>query len=213
MAAQDGVVSTLSYQKRIIGLHLPNILCRKCGEKEETLSHLLSSCPKSPAPNMRKRNTSTDMTQRLDFATTPYVPESIESVVTNRNCKIYWNFSFATTSQIQANKPDVVLLDVREKLMFVVEFSAPLDENLLKKEAEKKEKYSDLMDSLRTSYPEYKIKLIVLVVGALGAISENFNNNLKKIPACREKAQHLQDLMQKAVILGSLRLLRKHQAT
>ncbi|KAK9743543.1 Reverse transcriptase (RNA-dependent DNA polymerase) [Popillia japonica] len=32
----------------------------------------------------------------------------------------------------------VVLLDVREKLMFVVEFSAPLDENLLKKEAEKK---------------------------------------------------------------------------
>ncbi|KAK9738973.1 hypothetical protein QE152_g9366 [Popillia japonica] len=63
----------------------------------------------------------------------------------------------------------VVLLDVREKLMFVVEFSAPLDENLLKKEAEKREKYSDLMDSLRTSYPEYKIKLIVLVVGALGA--------------------------------------------
>lgn len=221
IAAQDGVISTLSYQKRIIGLDLHNTLCRKCGEKEETVAHLLSACSKYAKTEYIYRH---DAALRVlyfflrhhygldDSPVIPYVPESIETVATNKNCKIYWNFSFATTTQIQANKPDLVLLDIKDRRMYIVEFAAPLDENLLKKEKEKHEKYADLRNSLRTTYPDYDITMVVLVVGAMGAISENFITNLRKIPACKN-AEHLLNQMQKAVILGSLRLLRKHQAT
>ena len=45
MAAQDGVVHTKAYQVRIMRRGRDQV-CRRCGEQDETLGHILSACGK-----------------------------------------------------------------------------------------------------------------------------------------------------------------------
>ena len=44
-AIQDQVIATRVYEVKIMGKHLPSLMCRVCGQAEETIVHLLSSCP------------------------------------------------------------------------------------------------------------------------------------------------------------------------
>ena len=43
-AIQDQVIATRVYEARIMNMTLPSLLCRVCGQAEETIVHLLSSC-------------------------------------------------------------------------------------------------------------------------------------------------------------------------
>jgi len=38
------VIATRVYEARIMNMTLPSLLCRVCGQAEETIVHLLSSC-------------------------------------------------------------------------------------------------------------------------------------------------------------------------
>ena len=44
-AIQDQVIATRVYEARIMKKNIPSLLCRVCGQAEETILHLLSSCP------------------------------------------------------------------------------------------------------------------------------------------------------------------------
>ena len=44
LAAQDRVIQTRVYQVKIMG-DPGELFCRACGEREETIGHILSSCP------------------------------------------------------------------------------------------------------------------------------------------------------------------------
>ncbi|XP_074035582.1 uncharacterized protein [Leptinotarsa decemlineata] len=221
MACQDGVFNTLVYRSRVMGIEVPDTRCRACREAPETLMHLLSACPAYAVSAYIHRHNAAlrvlyyhlrhsygiDETPVL-----PYAPGDIESVVGNEKCRIYWNYSFPTLRLIQANKPDVVLLDHQIKTIFVVEFSAPGETNIVRKEEEKRIKYRDFLFELRRLYPDHSVKMVVLIVGVLGGMMSSLLSNLKIIPACRIKAEILAAQMQKAVILGSLRLLRAHDS-
>ncbi|XP_074025758.1 uncharacterized protein [Leptinotarsa decemlineata] len=221
MACQDGVFNTLVYRSRVMGIEVPDTRCRACREAPETLMHLLSACPAYAVSAYIHRHNAAlrvlyyhlrhsygiDETPVL-----PYAPGDIESVVGNEKCRIYWNYSFPTLRLIQANKPDVVLLDHQTKTIFVVEFSAPGETNIVRKEEEKRIKYRDFLFELRRLYPDHSVKMVVLIIGVLGGMMSSLLSNLKIIPACRTKAEILAAQMQKAVILGSLRLLRAHDS-
>nr|CAH7740913.1 unnamed protein product [Callosobruchus chinensis] len=142
----------------------------------------------------------------------PYAPGDIESVavVENERCRIYWNYSFPTLELVQANKPDIVLLDHQQNTMFVIEFSAPAEVNIVSKEDEKRTKYQELLGQLRRLWPDYAVSLLVMVIGSLGGMRNTLLSALRAIPVCRAAAHILAARMQKAVILGSLRLLRAH---
>ena len=142
----------------------------------------------------------------------PYVPGEIESVVENEKCRIYWNYSFPTVRLIQANRPGIVLLDHQTKVMYVIEFLAPAETNITLKEEEKRTKYRDLRYELQVLYPDYSVRMVVLIIGVLGGMRPTLLSALKTIPACQKSAEWLAGQMQKAVILGSLRLLRAHES-
>ena len=137
----------------------------------------------------------------------------VETVVGNEAAKIYWNYAFPTIQPLAAHKPDIVL-EIHESRQFIlIEFSSPADKNILVKEQEKKDKYQDLMKDLKRQHPRHSVRLVVLVIGAMGGMSSAYIPNLKSIPACETHALALAGRMQKAVILGSLRLLRSHDPT
>nr|CAH7746205.1 unnamed protein product [Callosobruchus chinensis] len=120
------------------------------------------------------------------------------------------HYSFPTLELVQANKPDIVLLDHQQKTMFVIEFSAPAEVNIVSKEEEKRTKYQKLLGQLRRLWPDYAVSLLVMVIGSLGGMRNTLLSALRAILVCRAAAHILAARMQKAVILGSLRLLRAH---
>nr|CAI5831945.1 unnamed protein product [Callosobruchus analis] len=219
MACQDGVVNTLVYRGRVMGMNVPDTRCRACRQAPETLMHLLSACKTYAGTAYVHRHNAAlrvlyyhlrhsygiDETPVL-----PYAPGDIESVVENERCRIYWNYSFPTLELVQANKPDIVLLDHQQKTMFVIEFSAPAEVNIVSKEEEKRTKYQELLGQLRRLWPDYTVSLLVMVIGSLGGMRNALLSALRAIPVCRAAAHILAARMQKAVILGSLRLLKAH---
>nr|CAH7729160.1 unnamed protein product [Callosobruchus chinensis] len=124
-----------------------------------------------------------------------------------QRCQIYWNYSFATLELVHSNKPDIVLLDHQQK---TIEFSAPAEVNIVSKEGEKGAKYQELLGHLRRLWPDYAVSLLVMVIGSLGGMRNTLLSALRAMPVCRAAAHILAARMQKAVILGSLRLLRAH---
>lgn len=220
IAAQDGVIATLTHRKYVCKEAVSTSMCRACKTQPETLMHLISACPSYAANTYIHRHNAAlrvlyyflrhkygvDPTPVL-----PYAPGEIESVVKNEKCIIFWNFPFATTRQLSATKPDIVLQDILSKTMYVIEFSAPAETNIVLKEEQKRTKYLDLLQELRQLHPGYSVKMVVLIIGCLGGIRPTLEANLSQIPVCRSNLRHLISAMQKAVIIGTLRTLRSHQ--
>nr|CAI5870488.1 unnamed protein product [Callosobruchus analis] len=211
MACQDGVVNTLVYRGRVMGMNVPDTRCRACRQAPETLMHLLSACKTyAGTAYVHRHNAALRVLYyhlRLSYGidetpVLPYAPGDIESVVENERCRIYWNYSFPTLELVQANKPDIVLLDHQQKTMFVIEFSAPAEVNIVSKEEEKRTKYQELLGQLRRLWPDYTVSLLVMVIGSLGGMRNTLLSALRAIPVCRAAAHILAARMQKAVILG-----------
>lgn len=221
-AAQDGVWNTLTHQKYIIkNIQVVNTMCRACKSHPETLLHLVSACGfYAKSTYIHRHNAALRVLYYFlrhkyevdETPVLPYAPGDIESVVANQKCKIFWNFPFATSRQLSATKPDIVLQDLTSKIMYVIEFSAPAETNIITKEEQKRTKYQDLLHELRQLNPGYTVKLVVLIIGCLGGIRKSLCDNLNIIPACRSDTQKLAASMQKAVIIGTLRTLRAHEA-
>ena len=218
LACQDGVINTLVYRRNVLKQAV-NTTCRSCRAQPETLMHILSACPSYAVSAYIERHNAALRVLYChlrhaygidETPTLPYALGDIESVVENAKCRLYWNYAFPTSRQLSANKPDMVLFDLHLKTITVIEFSCPADTNMDRKEMEKKSKYKDLMFELQRMYPGHTVRIAVLLVGVLGGMKQSFLGELKIIPSCSAIAPSLACRIQKAVILGSLHLLRSH---
>ena len=109
-------------------------------------------------------------------------------------------FSIQTDHVIEARRPDVV--DKKERSCKIIDIAVPGDSRIEEKEKDKIEKYQDLGRELQKIW-NVKVKIILLVVGSLGAIPKQFGNRLKQIGIIEATAQ-----VQKTVLLGTARILR-----
>nr|CAH7752034.1 unnamed protein product [Callosobruchus chinensis] len=100
-----------------------------------------------------------------------------------------------------------VLLDHQQKTMFVIEFSAPAEVNIISKEEEKRIKYQELLGQLRRLWPDYTVSLLVMIIGSLGGMRNTLLSALRAMLVCRAAAHILAARMHKAKLLGQLRRL------
>ena len=114
-----------------------------------------------------------------------------------------WDFSIQTDHVKEARRPDLVVVDKKERSCKIIVFAFPGDSGIEKKEKDKIEKYQDLGRELQKIW-NVKVKIIPLVVGSLGAIPKQFGNRLKQIGITIGTAQ-----VQKTALLGTARILRK----
>ena len=126
-----------------------------------------------------------------------------ESVLENEYYKILWNFSIQTDHVIEAQRPDLVVVNKKERDCKIIDVAVPGDGRIEEKEKDKTEKYQDLGRELQKIW-NVKAKIITLVVGSLGAIPKQFGNRLKQIGITVRTAQ-----VQKTILLGMARILRK----
>ena len=126
-----------------------------------------------------------------------------ESVLENEDYKILWDFSIQIDHVIEARRPDLVVIDKKERSCKITDFAVPGDSRIEEKEKGKIEKYQDLGREFQKIW-NVKVKIIPLVVGSIGAIPNQFGNRSKQIGITAGTTQ-----VQKTVLLGRARILRK----
>ena len=109
-----------------------------------------------------------------------------------------WDFSIPTDHVIEARRPELVIVDKKERICKIIEFAVPVDSRIEEKEKDETEKYQDLGGELQKIW-NVKVKIMPLVVGSLGALPKPFGNRLKQICITVRKAQ-----VQNRVLLGTL---------
>ena len=90
-----------------------------------------------------------------------------------------WDFSIQTDHVIEAQRPDLVVVDKKERSCKMIDFAVPGDSTIEEQEKDKIEKYQDLGRELQKIW-NVKVKILSLVVGSLGAILKQFGNRLKQ---------------------------------
>ena len=115
-----------------------------------------------------------------------------------------WDVNIYTDRVIQARRPDIVVVDKCEKRVTLIDMAVPADKNILEKEKEKVIKYQDLKMELKRLW-KMKVKVIPVVIGALGSVSKNLKKWLKELDMEELDCSALQ----KAALLGTAKILRR----
>ena len=211
-AIQDQVIATRVYEVKIMGKRLPSLMCRVCGQAEETIIHLLSSCPSlAPTAYLYRHNLVASVLHwhlskiySLPLRSTSWFTHKPMPVVENSAAKLLWDFSLISPSHHPSNRPDIVLFDYQKKHISFVEVSCPADPHVMSKENEKLHKYCPLAHDFRSMY-QMTVEIIPVVIGHSGVVSSRCHNFLQRIPGfCNSLFCHLL----KATILGTVHTLR-----
>ena len=86
---------------------------------------------------------------------------SVQEVVSNQNVEIRVDTRVQTSVKIQANKPDIVVIDKKRKEIIIIEVGITSQDQLLNVETEKKRKYDVLANELGMMYKS-KTKLSLM---------------------------------------------------
>ena len=209
MAAQEQALNTNSIKKHIYACS-ESSLCRLCGEKEENVSHIISSC-KMLAQNEYKcrhdkicSNVHWNLCKKFGFdVSDKWYQHRIDKVLESEKVKILWDFDMQTDRVIEHRRPDILLINKETNECFIIDIAVPADYNIDKKEFEKISKYSELKVELSRMLNK-KTFVIPIVIGALGSIP-------KRLHSFAEKLGIRNDFMiwQKSALLGTAGILRK----
>ena len=209
MAVQNQSVRTNLVNVRI-GKSQGDCLCRMCRKVIESIDHIVSDCSKLAQKEYKRRHDNPGKIVRWKLTTScnfeagdKWYEYERESVLENEDYKILWDFSIQTDHIIEAWRPDLVVVDKKERSCKIIDFAVPGDSRIAEKYKNKIEKYQDLGKELQ-KISNVKVMIIPLVLGSLGAIPKQFGNRLKQIGITVGAAQ-----VQKTVLLETAILLRK----
>jgi hypothetical protein len=210
VAAQEQAINTRAHMRNILKLDVDG-KCRMCGQYDETVAHLVAGCKVLANDKYKQRHN--QVAKRVHWSLcrkysieTPeqWWKHTPEPVVETDRAKILWDFSIRTDHHIQANKPDLVVVDKDEKSCLIIDIACPLDTNVRKKELEKVQKYRDLQVELQNLW-RVKINVVPIVVGALGAVTVKHRDYVHMID---QDTGIINDL-QRTTLFGTAQILRE----
>jgi len=131
-----------------------------------------------------------------------HVPTSVETSHEG-NITTLWIQQVQSNRTIPNNKPDIIIRDNKKGTCMLIDIAIPGDRNLIKKEAVKILKYTDLITEMQCMW-NVKAKVIPVTKGAIGTISKSLRQYLSNIPGKHEIKEP-----QKTAILGTTHILGK----
>ena len=209
MAAQDQALATRNYKVNILK-ERGTKMCRMCDERDETVMHILSECSKLAQTEYKKRHDKVATMVHWELCKQYDLPHSqnwyehrAEAVMENDDVKLLWDFNIRTDRVIEARRPDIVLIDKKNKETLIIDVAVPGDFRVKEKEIEKITKYQDLVVEINRMW-DTNSKVIPIVIGALGA-----QNQLIDYLALLGVQTRKAESMQQTALLGSAHILRK----
>ena len=161
--------------------------CRMCKQKEETVSHIVSECPKLAQREYKRRHDCVvkalhwDLCRLYDIdCGNKCYEHQPDGVLETSDVKILWDFNIQTDNEIQARRPDIVVVKKKERKCFIIDVAVPGDVRIAETETEKIEKYDELKREVERLW-KVKAKVIPIVLGALGTVTRSLSNYIKEI--------------------------------
>ena len=211
IAAQDQAIRT-NYIKHIVDKSIASPLCRLCRSSSETIDHVLNGCPKLAQTEYKMSHDKVaaaihwSLCNRFGFPegkACKWYEHRAEKVMENEAVKILWDFHVQTDKNIEHCRPDILIVNKCEKEAIIVDIAVPGDIRIIDREQDKILAYQDLKYEIKRCWGLQKVKVILVVVGALGAVTPKFSTYLTNLD-CKIHPTNIQ----KTVLLGSARILR-----
>ena len=121
MAAQNSAIRT-NYIKARIDKTQQNSKCRLCGDRDETIHHIISECSKLVLKEYKGRNDWVskvihwEMCKKFKFDhTNKWYMHNPAPVLENDTHKLLWDFDIQTDHQILARRPDLIIIHKKKK--------------------------------------------------------------------------------------------------
>ena len=210
VAAQDQALRT-NYVKFHIDKTTESPLCRMCKDKGESVMHILSECSKLAQREYKRRHDNVARIVHWELCGLykigrgkNWYEHEPKAVIESDEVKILWDFNIQCDHVIEHRRPDIVVIDKKEKSCQIIDIAVPGDLRVYVKEREKVENYGDLKREVARLWSQKKVDVIPVVVGALGAVTTHLEKWIKRI-GIETKIS----LIQKIALLGSARILRK----
>lgn len=217
-AAQEQALRTRYIEKNIMHIRTDD-KCRLCKERSETVVHLMSACGVLARKEYIDRHNQVCSLIHyqlcLYFNCNPktknwytHTPEKV-TVSMDGNVTLLYDHPIRTDRTMTAqdyqsgpaNRPDIVIKTNRET--YLIDVAIPSDNNIIRKEAEKRLKYRGLAIELQRMW-KTKVTIIPIVIGSTGFVSKEYCQLVKKIPG-----KHTPEDLQKTAVLGTAHILRK----
>eukprot|EP00957_Ditylum_brightwellii_P025081 1897939-Ditylum_brightwellii.AAC.1 len=81
-----------------------------------------------------------------------------------------------------------MLLDEEKRTSLLIDVICPMDINMVTAAAKKHKKYCNLEIAMKKRCKLCKIQTVLIVIGALGTLCQNFDTNLVKMSPCQYAA-------------------------
>ena len=173
VAAQNQSIRTNLVKARIDKSQVDS-LCRMCRKVDESIDHIVSGCSKLAQKEYKRRHDNLGkivhwkLARKCNFeAGDKWYEHEPESVSENKDCRILWDYSIHTDHVIEARRPNLVVVDKKERSCKIIDFAVRGDSRIEEKEKDKIEEYQELGRELQKIW-NVKVKIILLVVGSLG---------------------------------------------
>jgi len=213
IAIQDQVVCTRNYRKCILKDSTVQDVCRRCHQTGETIQHVTAGCSAIVQSDYKQRH---DQVAKIIHQTLAikhglatqsekYYQYEPRAVMDNAKHKMYWDRTITTDKTVQHNRPDITLIDKAHKTVYLVDIAVPNSNNVQKTCEEKKAKYKDLSDEIKSQWAMNRVIIIPIVISATGIIPHSIHDSTRML----DLNKYIYVELQKAVILSTCHIVRK----
>ena len=136
MAAQNQSIRTNLVEAKI-DKSQGDSLCRVCKKVDENIDHIVSGCSKLAKKEYARRHDKLEkivhrkLARKCTFeAGDKWYEHEPESALEDEDYKILRNFSFQTDHVIQARRPDLVVVNKKERSCKIIDFAVPGDSRI-----------------------------------------------------------------------------------
>ena len=164
-----------------------NSKCRLCGDRDETINHIISECSKLAQKEYETRYdwvgkvSHWEMCKQFEFDhTNKWYMHNPLAVLENNTHKLLWDFDIQTDHLISARRPDLIVINNKKRTCKIVDFAVPADQRIKLKESEKKDKYLDLARELKKLW-NTMVTIIPIVIGAFGTVTKGLLMGLEDL--------------------------------
>ena len=195
--------------KNFQGIIIIIIIIIICGDRDETINHIISECSKLALKEYKTRHDWVgkviywEMCKKFKFDhTNKWYMHNPAPVLEYDTHKLLWDFNIQTDHRIPARTPDLIIINKKKRICKIVYFAVPADHRINLKECEKKDKYLDLARELKKLW-NMKVTIVPIVICALGTITKGLLKGLEDLEVGRRV-----ETIQMTALLRTARILR-----
>ena len=182
-----------------------------CGEREETVQHIICECKKLAQREYKRRHNTVAKLVHWKLCEKhnlkrkeKWYEHCPEGTVEEHGVKLIWDINIQCDNVIEARRPDLILVDKKAKSCVIIDVAIPGDCKINEKEIEKIEKYQSLKRKLKSLWSLKEVEVVPVVVGALGCIRKGFSRWMDTLGIKLNVG-----MVQKSVLFGRASILRK----